>query len=386
MAVLYTPHFVQFLDDDGEPLDSGKLYTYVAGSVDTPKATYTTAAGSTPLANPVVLDASGRAVIFLSGSYKFRLEDSAGNLIRETDNVTAFSIQSATVDDIITNFTEDTVVAGDSFIFSDLSDSNTTKRDTVQGLIDLTNAATAAAFKDRVLTGLILSNNVSDATNDIDVSAGSCVSDDGTTIMTLSAITKRLDASWAVGTNQGGLDTGAIANTTYHVWVIHRTDTSVTDVIFSTSASTPTMPTGYNKQKCIGSIVRASASILGFNQFGNDFYFDSPPAVYDSGATAGISAITATLGCPIGVKFKAYCNMTVVDNANYVYASSLDNSDLAPSTSATPLSSGGVGTGATHTGPISVWTNTNSQIRVRQSVNSAGGFKIATLGWMDTRR
>lgn len=85
----------------------------------------------------MVLDSSGRAVVFLTGSYKFRLEDSLGNLIRETDNVTAFSVQSSTVDDIIANFTEDVITAADSVIFADASDSNSTKRDTVQGILDL---------------------------------------------------------------------------------------------------------------------------------------------------------------------------------------------------------------------------------------------------------
>lgn len=136
MAVLYIPHFIQFFDDNGDPLSGGKLYTYAAGTT-TPKATYTTEAATVQNANPVVLDSSGRAVVFLSGSYKFRLEDSLGNLIRETDNVTAFSVQSSTVDDIITNFTEDVITAADSVIFADVSDGNETKRDTVQGILDL---------------------------------------------------------------------------------------------------------------------------------------------------------------------------------------------------------------------------------------------------------
>ena len=127
---------MQFFDSNGDPLSGGKLYTYSAGTT-TPKATYTDEGGATSNANPVVLDSAGRAVVFLTGSYKFRLEDSLGNLIRETDNVTAFSVQSSTVDNIIANFTEDVIVAADSVIFSDASDSNTTKRDTVQGIIDL---------------------------------------------------------------------------------------------------------------------------------------------------------------------------------------------------------------------------------------------------------
>lgn len=143
MAVLYTPHFAYFTDDDGAPLNGGLLYTYEAGTT-TPKATYTDSTGGTPNANPVVLDSSGRATIFLSGSYKFTLKDSSGNTIKTTDNVTSFNTSDSGVDDITTSFTEDVVATGDSIIFSDVSDGGSTKRDTVQGILDLVPASATA--------------------------------------------------------------------------------------------------------------------------------------------------------------------------------------------------------------------------------------------------
>ena len=100
MAVLYTPHFIQFFDDNGDPLASGKLYTYAAGTT-TPKATYTTAAATIANANPIVLDSAGRAVAFLDGYYKFRLETAASVLVRETDNVSAFTTSAVTIDSIL---------------------------------------------------------------------------------------------------------------------------------------------------------------------------------------------------------------------------------------------------------------------------------------------
>jgi hypothetical protein len=100
MAVLYTPHFIQFFDDNGDPLASGKLYTYAAGTT-TPKATYTTAAATVANPNPIVLDSAGRAVAFLDGSYKFRLETAASVLVRETDNVSAFTTSAVTIDSIL---------------------------------------------------------------------------------------------------------------------------------------------------------------------------------------------------------------------------------------------------------------------------------------------
>lgn len=243
-----------------------------------------------------------------------------------------------------------------------------------------------SAFSNKVLTGLTLSNNGTDATNDIDIAAGSCVSDDGTTVMTLaSGITKRLDAAWAVGTNQGGLDTGSIANTTYHIWVINRPDTNVTDVLFSASASSPTLPTNYTKKKCIGSIIRASAAILLFDQRGSEFWLRTPVLDYTSGGGAGASALTAALpSLPNGVVVKSLLNVSVSDNGNSVYLSSLSSTDLAPSQTVSPLAT--VGSGATVTnGQVQIWTNTSTQIRARQIGNSAAGFRIVTLGWQDTR-
>src|SRR5574343_1035373 len=96
MAVLYTPHFIQFLDSNGNPLSGGKLYTYSAGTT-TPKATYTTAAGTVQNANPVVLDSSGRAVVFIDGSYKFVLKDSNDVTIETTDNVSSFNALATTL-------------------------------------------------------------------------------------------------------------------------------------------------------------------------------------------------------------------------------------------------------------------------------------------------
>ena len=66
---------IQFFDRNGKPLASGKLYSYVAGTT-TPKATYVSSTGAANT-NPVILDAAGRAEIWLdlTTSYKFILKD-----------------------------------------------------------------------------------------------------------------------------------------------------------------------------------------------------------------------------------------------------------------------------------------------------------------------
>jgi hypothetical protein len=125
----------------------------------------------------------------------------------------------------------------------------------------LLNAQQQARYAPGTLYGLTLSNNSSDATNDIDIAVGSArSSDDSANMDLLSALTKRLDASWAVGSGNGGLDTGSVGNNTYYIWLIKRSDTGVVDALFSTSATAPTMPSNYDLKALIGYFVRASST------------------------------------------------------------------------------------------------------------------------------
>lgn len=87
MATLSPYVFRQELDNNGNPLAGGKIYTYEAGTT-TPKATYTDSTGNTTNANPVVLNSAGRASIWLGdGGYKFVLKTSADVTISTVDNI-----------------------------------------------------------------------------------------------------------------------------------------------------------------------------------------------------------------------------------------------------------------------------------------------------------
>jgi len=110
--------------------------------------------------------------------------------------------------------------------------------------------------------GLALTTNASDAANDVDIAAGAAASDASPfyLMQLTSALTKRIDAAWAVGTNQGGLDTGTVGNNTYYIWLIQRSDTLVTDALFSLSSSAPTMPANYDRKRLVGMLVRASGT------------------------------------------------------------------------------------------------------------------------------
>jgi len=109
MAVLFTMPYQQFFDDDGAPLAGGFVYTYAAGSYSTPKAAYTTAAGDVELPNPIELDSSGRAVIFISGSYNYIVKDADGVTIRSVPNVTSFAAYTDTNEGFFQSFSGDSI-------------------------------------------------------------------------------------------------------------------------------------------------------------------------------------------------------------------------------------------------------------------------------------
>jgi len=80
MAGTISLNLTQQLDEFGKPLSGGKLYIIQAGTVATPQNAYQDSALTLALANPIILDASGRLPQFFlaDGSIKIRLTDLNG--------------------------------------------------------------------------------------------------------------------------------------------------------------------------------------------------------------------------------------------------------------------------------------------------------------------
>lgn len=102
MSTLFLGHYVQFFDDNGDPLSGGKVDFYEPGT-STPKDVYTDSGLSTPDSNPVTLDSAGRATVWLNGDYKVRLKNSAGTVIRTTDNINPPEDAEVTSGNLIAN-------------------------------------------------------------------------------------------------------------------------------------------------------------------------------------------------------------------------------------------------------------------------------------------
>jgi len=130
----------------------------------------------------------------------------------------------------------------------------------IKTLLDDADAATARATLEILLPKQITIANGTDASHDIDFTAGNFDFDDQSGQATLSAITKQIDAAWAEGTNTGGLDTGTVAaDTFYYLFAIYNPTTQTSDALFSISSTSPTLPSGYTKKKFLKK-VRTDAS------------------------------------------------------------------------------------------------------------------------------
>jgi hypothetical protein len=267
------------------------------------------------------------------------------------------------------------------------TDSILTQRGTAAPKI-LAHKDTAIFMPIGYIAGLQLKNNVIDGTNDIDISAGSAR--DSTNVENLvlaSAYTKQLDAAWAVGNNAGGLDTGSkTINTWYHVHLIKRPDTGVVDVLFSASATAPTLPTNYTVFRRIGSIrTDASNIIRPFVQVGDDFQYLT--SITDVNAANGVlTRITVPLSVPTGVRVFAR-----IDTACYgttagtnAILTALDGADVAPTTIVSQLINSNAAQ-ATNGGQMLIRTDTNASIGSRSSAATAHIVVIRTVGWLDNR-
>lgn len=229
-----------------------------------------------------------------------------------------------------------------------------------------------------------------DTDHDILIGAGAAVDSTGADMMILStAITKQIDASWAVGDDAGGLDgTESVAGTPdnstwYHLYLIKRSDTGVVDAIFSETgpSSGPTLPTNYDYYRWIGAVLTdGSGNITDFTKNGEDWLWADPPLDVDD-SSIGTTAETAVLSAPTGLKTEATVHAFLTGNGYYMYVSSPDANDEQASATAAPLSNVSNGAHNNNSNQIQVWLNTSAQVRYRVNNASATNVRIATLGW-----
>jgi len=160
-----------------------------------------------------------------------------------------------------------------------------------------------------------ISNNATDANNDIDFSAGNAPLDDGSgQVLLTSTLVKRLDASWVAGTNQGGLFSGTKAiNTWYYLFAIVNTTTGATDAGFDSSVSGANVPSGWKISKILHAIrTDGNGNILN-GTFLKDgwFYFNTSQSEYTTTSTV---ATNITLSYTPAISSLGHVSTTSVNN------------------------------------------------------------------------
>lgn len=253
-----------------------------------------------------------------------------------------------------------------------------------------------ASYLPFYIGGLVASNDQTTPNTVIDTTAGAATSDDNLVMMKLPAFTKTT-GSWAVGSGNGGLDTGSVANSTwYHVFVIERTDTGVVDELISASASFPVLPGNYTEKRYIYSFLTdGSAHIVAFKTSpdGDKFFWTASVLGFnDTGVTTSATLETMT-GVPTGVKVHPLCRVAVSKDGNSVILTSpTEEADVAPS-NANPITAAPgqdvtdttIAAGTVNYSCPYLITNPAAQIRAR---SSASGTTVSTVirGWEDLAR
>jgi hypothetical protein len=246
----------------------------------------------------------------------------------------------------------------------------------------------------KYISGLTYANNGTDAVNDIDIAAGSCSDSTNVNILILSAITKQSDVAWAVGTGAGGLDTGAVGDNPYYIWVIKRVDTGVVDVLFSLSSTAPVMPVNYTLKRLIGWFRRVAATIVAFDTYeteggGLEYIWDAPTLDINLAATLTTARRTDAVKVPLNFSVTAILNIAITDavinNQAILYCP--DQADLVPSPTAANLASINIAVASQAAiSQMRIRTSAAGLIAARATVATVDQYSVSTLGFIWPRR
>jgi len=239
------------------------------------------------------------------------------------------------------------------------------------------------------LAGLALSNNATDAVNDIDITAGTARNAGNDGDLTLAAaVGKRIDASWASGgtpgTPTGGLSSSlTLANDTwYHTHLIRVSGTVGVGLDTSVTAANLIADHGATKYRRIGSVRRATATNLTFIQNGDTFYWKGQPP-QDINANTSLTRANVTLTVPplvveaiVSAHFDGVSGGSVV----HVWSPDADNYTIVGGNGV--AFHGGIGSVTASMGRV--LTSSSGQVSWKSNIG-ARPFDLATLGYVDRR-
>jgi len=363
--------------------------------------TMSATSGATPtlavdgLTAKVIRNATGTALptgALLSGSvYRVKYDTTVGEflLINQMGALASSSVGTASIADAAVTLAKLADLAQNTFIGRYTASTGVPQALTLSTGLSV-NASTGAvttttnpSLLPGFLTGLELSTAGSSAT--FGIAVGGANDTTNAKLMALTSAYTKTTSAWAVGTGNGALDTGTIATSTwYHVYLIARSDTGVVDVLVSTSASSPTMPSSYDYKRRIGSMkTDGSSQWTAFTQTHDTFIWTTSVQDINNGTHTSASRTSQTLTVPTGVAVTALFRAGTVATSLGVRFSALTETDVA---AVITTNCDLVSTGTDYAyGRFAVVTDTSARIGVRTTSGNATGLSINTYGWADTR-
>lgn len=243
-------------------------------------------------------------------------------------------------------------------------------------------------FKKSLLPNQITISNGTDTDHDIDFTAGNFQFDDGTGQAVATALTKQIDAAWVAGDAAGGLDTGTVAaDTTYYCFAIYNPATQTSDFLFSTSSSSPTLPSGYTKKKRIASLLTDGAGNIRngeyiFNRDGSyNFIYNTSVLAIGGSGNFPLTLTNLSIATPSGIKTSPSfdCLIRSTGSDGIAIADFDTQTEFRIASCANSQNTGSLASGA-------LFTNLNSQVKYRNSGTDAFvdfNFDINVCGWFD---
>jgi hypothetical protein len=238
---------------------------------------------------------------------------------------------------------------------------------------------------ENMISGVVASNNVTDSDHDIDISTGRAMDSTNAFLMRLTAgLIKQIDASWAVGTNAGGLFTGSVAiDTWYGVFLIRKDSDGTIDAGFDISPVAANIPGGYTAFRRIGWVLTdGSANILGFNPVefaGGHIYNEWDFSFNGLQNVAHVARTAYTVQAPQDTVVRESITLGHTSTSFGVIGST-SQTDIVPSGTNYDVQVSAGATSSSITKDIPV--DSSSQIASR---NTAGSFDSFTIGYTDTR-
>lgn len=255
------------------------------------------------------------------------------------------------------------------------------------------------------ISGLILSNDVGDTTNDINITAGVARNTGNTSSMPLiSEITKRIDESWTLGDDGGGFPDTALTltnDTWYRVFLIQQVNNGTVDAGFDTSATAVNLiaEAVLINSGWTGAVYRQIGWVRRLTSANKEFYqsvnkpehirWNSP--VLDTDTTNWSSGHTTRDATVPPGAFAIMNHWVRWSGGNgdiaYFIISSLDSTAVTPSSSILTLAVNRENNSSVHiSGNVRVEVEVNSSSQYRWSssnTDSAGSpqLEISTLGY-----